>query len=161
MGHTLSFIGSINEYLMTLGKGWDVSFLCISLSKVLKNLQIGTNTLRNQKYIKSFPCMALYVIFPFDEPSVVLQTIVESCSSLGAIVSSLNRERKFLNYIQVGKAVDYATTLDETLNLSVPTLFGFNVPKLVLQVLTVKMILNASKPSVAKLDIHKEIDFIV
>ena len=73
---------------------------------------------------------------PIAEPSAALQTVVEACSSLGVIVNSPNRERRLLNYSQVGEALDYADTLDETLNLSVPTLFGFNVPRLVLQVLT-------------------------
>lgn len=160
-GHNLSFIGSINEYLMALEKGWDVSSFRKSLSKVLKNLQIGTNTSGNQKDAESRPCTVLYVICPFAEPSAVLQTVVEACSSLGGIVNSPNRERRLLNYSQVGKALDYAATLDETLNLSVPTLFGFNVPKLVLQVLTAEMILKASRPPVTELVTLKEIAFTV
>lgn len=160
-GHNLSFIGSINDYLMTLEKGWDVSCFRKSLSKVLKTLQIGTNTSGNQKDTESRPCMVLYVICPFAEPSAVLQTVVEACSSLGAIVNSPDRERRLLNYSQVGKALDYAATLDETLNLSVPTLFGFSVPKLVLQVLTAEMILKASRPPVTELVTLKEIAFTV
>lgn len=160
-GHNLSFSGSVNDYLTTLEKGWDVSSYRKSLSKVFKNLQIGTNTSGNQKDTENRPCMVLYVICPFAEPSAVLQTVVEACSSLGAIVNSPDRERRLLNYSQVGKALDYAATLDETVNLSVPTLFGFSVPKLVLQVLTAEMILKASRPPVTELVTHKEIAFTV
>ncbi|XP_057836995.2 mediator of RNA polymerase II transcription subunit 13 isoform X1 [Cryptomeria japonica] len=159
--NNLSFIGSINDYLMTLEKGWDVSSFCRSLAKVLKSFPIGANSPGTQKDTDNGPFTVLYVICPFAEPGPMLQTIVEACRCLGAIVNHPDKERRSITYSHVGKSLHCATTLDETLNLNVPTLFGFSVPKLVLQVLTAETILKATCPPVSELVTLKEIAFTV
>lgn len=159
--NSLSFIGSINDFLMTLEKGWDVSSFRRSLAKVLKSLPIGVNSPGIQKDTDTGPFTVLYVICPFAEPGPMLQTIVEACSCLGTIINHPDKERRLLTYGHVGKSLHCATTLDESLNLNVPALFGFSVPKLVLQVLTAETILKATRPPVSELVTLKEIAFTV
>lgn len=101
----------------------------------------------------------VYVVCPFPEPGVILQTLVECSVSLGYVISSPERERKSL-YLQVAKAQNSSASADEASASNVVMLSGFSIPKLVLQIVTIETVLRIDKPS-NELAVLKDIAFTV
>ncbi|XP_058103090.1 mediator of RNA polymerase II transcription subunit 13 isoform X2 [Magnolia sinica] len=160
-GTNASIMGSVSDYLVALSKAWDVRSFLKSLSKALKTLRLGSNSMANQKEGNSGPCIVIYVVCPFPEPIAVLQTVIEASAALGSIIPSSDRERRSSLQAQVGRALSCSATGDEASTSSVLTLSGFSIPKLVLQIVSVEAIFAASRPVLNELVILKEIAFTV
>ncbi|KAJ9141059.1 hypothetical protein P3X46_031639 [Hevea brasiliensis] len=156
-----SLVGSISDYFLSLSNGWDLTSYLKSLSKAVKSLKIGPCISTNTKEGNSGPCMVIYVVCPFPEPIAVLQTIIESSVAVGSTVLPSDRERRPLLLSQVGKALSCSAVVDEASPSNVLVLSGFNVPKLVLQIVTVDAIFRVTSPALNELVILKETAFTV
>lgn len=97
---------------------------------------------------------------PFPDPSAVLRTIVESSTALGSVIQS-DRDRRSVLNSQVARAFGSSAAVDETSISHIPVLSGFNVPKLVLQVVSVDSIFRITSPSFNELVILKDTAFSV
>lgn len=158
--NTTFTLGSISDYFLSLSNGWDMASFLRSLKKVLKALQIGSCSTSISTEGHRSPCTVIYVVCPFPDPVAVLQTVVESSVAIGSVIlSSENDKRSFL-YTQVGKALSSAAG-DETSISNIPTLSGFSIPRLVLQVIPVDAIFRVTSPSLNELVLLKEIAFTV
>ncbi|XP_065878471.1 mediator of RNA polymerase II transcription subunit 13 isoform X2 [Euphorbia lathyris] len=156
-----SLVGSISDYFLSLSNGWDLTSYLKSLSKAIKTLKIGPCLSTNQKEGNSGSCMVMYVVCPFPEPIAVLQTVIESSVSVGSTFLSSDRERRPILMSQVAKALSSSAVVDEASPSNVLVLSGFNVPKLVLQIVTVDAIFRVASPSLNELVILKETAFTV
>ncbi|KAF2310543.1 hypothetical protein GH714_014053 [Hevea brasiliensis] len=156
-----SLVGSISDYFLSLSNGWDLTSYLKSLSKAVKSLKIGPCISTSTKEGNSGPCMVIYVVCPFPEPIAVLQTIIESSVAVGSTVLPSDRERRPLLLSQVGKALSCSAVVDEASPSNVLVLSGFNVPKLVLQIVTVDAIFRVTSPALNELVILKETAFTV
>ncbi|GLU19597.1 hypothetical protein SLE2022_358380 [Rubroshorea leprosula] len=156
-----SLLGSISDYFLSLSNGWDLTSYLKSLSKALKALKLGTWLYANQKEGISGPCMVIYVVCPFPEPTAVLQTVVESSVAIGSVILSSDRDKRPMLHTQVGKALNYSAAVDEASISNIPVLSGFSVPKLILQIVTVDAIFRVTSPPFNELIILKEIAFTV
>lgn len=156
-----ALVGSLSDYFLSLSNGWDLTSFLKSLSKALKGLKVGTCLTMSPKEVNSGPCTVIYVVCPFPEPAAVLQTVIESCVSVGSTILSPDKERRSLLHNQVGKALSCSTVADETSISNVVTLSGFSIPKLVLQIVTVDSIFRVTSPALNELVILKEIAFTV
>lgn len=101
------------------------------------------------------------MVCPFPEPIAVLQTIIESSVAVGSTILPSDRERRPLLLSQVGKALSSSAVVDEASASNVLVLSGFNVPKLVLQIVTVDAIFRVTSPALNELVILKETAFTV
>nr|XP_016486612.1 PREDICTED: mediator of RNA polymerase II transcription subunit 13-like isoform X4 [Nicotiana tabacum] len=155
-----SMLGSISDYFLSLSNGWDLESYLKSLSKVLRNLKLGSCMTMNPEEGSTGPCTVIYVVCPFAEPLAVLQTVIESSIAAGSVILSSDKERRSTLQNQVGKALSYSAAVDESLP-NVLTLSGFCIPKLVLQIVTVDAIFRITNPAVSGLVILKEIAFTV
>ncbi|XP_047318998.1 mediator of RNA polymerase II transcription subunit 13 isoform X2 [Impatiens glandulifera] len=156
-----SLVGSISDYFLSLSNGWDLQSYLKSLSKVLKALKLGLCTTTNPKEENSRPCLVIYVVCPFPEPAAILQTVIESSISVGSNILSADKERRSIVHNQVMKALSCSATVDEASTSNILTLSGFNIPKLVLQIVTVDAIFRVTNPAVSELIILKETAFTV
>lgn len=156
-----SLLGSISDYFLSLSNGWDLTSYLKSLTKTLKALKLGAWLSANQKEGISGPCMVIYVVCPFPEPTAVLQTVVESSIAMGSVVLSSDRDKRRMLYNQVGKALSSSAAVDEASVSNIPVLSGFSIPKLVLQIVTVDAIFRVTSPPFNELVILKEIAFTV
>lgn len=157
---TASMLGSISDYFLSLSNGWDVASFLKSLSKVLKTLKLVSCLATNSKEGNNGACVVVYVVCPFPEPLAVLQTLIESSVALGSVLFSSDKERRSMLHNQVGKALSHLAAVDETLS-NVVALSGSNIPKLVLQVVTVDAIFRVTSPALNELTVLKEIAFTV
>ncbi|KAG2675251.1 hypothetical protein I3760_13G175200 [Carya illinoinensis] len=156
-----SLVGSISDYFLSLSNGWDLTSYLKSLSKALKGLKLGPCSSTNPKEGSSSPCMVIYVVCPFPEPTAVLQTVVESSVAVGSVILQSDRERRSILHSQVGKALSCSAAVDEATISNVLVLSGFSIPKLVLQIVTVDAIFRVTSPSLNELVILKETAFTV
>ncbi|XP_050219690.1 mediator of RNA polymerase II transcription subunit 13 isoform X2 [Mercurialis annua] len=156
-----SLVGSISDYFLSLSNGWDMTSYLKSLSKAVKALKIGPCLSANPKEGNAGPCMVIYVVCPFPEPVAVLQTVIESCVAVGSTFLSSDRERRPPLLSQVSKALSCSAVVDEASTSNVLVVAGFNVPKLVLQVVTVDAIFRVASPALNELVILKETAFTV
>ncbi|KAM7259885.1 hypothetical protein ACFE04_015626 [Oxalis oulophora] len=158
---TASLVGSISDYFLSLSNGWHLTSYLKSLSKALKSLKIPQHLTTNQKEGTSCPCVVIYVVCPFPEPSAVLQTVIESCVALGSSISSLDKERRSMLHSRIGRTLSCSAAVDESSASNVLALSGFSVPNLVLQFVTVDAIFRVSSPTVSELVMLKETAFTV
>ncbi|XP_010257656.1 PREDICTED: mediator of RNA polymerase II transcription subunit 13 [Nelumbo nucifera] len=156
-----SFVGSISDYLLSLSNGWELTSFLKSLSKVLKSLKLSSSSTMSQKEGVADPCTVIYVVCPYPEPIAVLQTVVESSAAIGSIIHASDKERRSMLHTQVGKALSCSTAVDEASTSNVPTISGFSIPKLVLQIITVDAIFRVTSPALHELVLLKEIAFTV
>ncbi|KAL0796493.1 hypothetical protein Bca101_067870 [Brassica carinata] len=162
-----SLLGSLSDYFLSLSNGWNVSSYLKSLSKALKGLKLGSCLYTNQKEGSASPCVVVYIVCPFPDPSAVLRTVVESSIALGSGIQpdrdrrSLDRDRRSLVNSQVAKAFGSSAAVDEASISQIPVLSGFSVPKLVLQVVSVDSIFRITSPSFNELVILKDTAFCV
>ncbi|EOY08936.1 RNA polymerase II transcription mediators isoform 1 [Theobroma cacao] len=156
-----SLLGSISDYFLSLSNGWDLACYLKSLSKALKALKLSQFLSTNQKEGISGPCMVIYVVCPFPEPTAVLKTVVESSIAIGSIILPSDRERRSVLYSQVGKALSSSAAADEASISNIPVVSGFSVPKLVLQIVTVDAIFRVTSPPFNELVILKETAFTI
>lgn len=103
----------------------------------------------------------LYVVCPFPEPAAVLQTLVESSVAAGSVLFSSDMDRRSMLHSQVGKALNGSPVVDEVSSSNVLTISGFNLPKLVLQIMSVDTIFRVTNPAFSELAIFKETAFTV
>ncbi|KAL1192992.1 Mediator of RNA polymerase II transcription subunit 13 [Cardamine amara subsp. amara] len=155
-----SLLGSLSDYFLSLSNGWNVSSYLKSLSKALKGLKLGSYLYTNQKEGSGSPCMVVYIVCPFPDPSAVLRTIIESSIALGSLIQSDRDRRSILNG-QVARAFGSSAAVDESSISHIPVLSGFSVPKLVLQVVSVDSIFRITSPSFNELVILKDTAFTV
>ncbi|CAN8287998.1 unnamed protein product [Cochlearia groenlandica] len=155
-----SLLGSLSDYFLSLSNGWNVSSYLKSLSKALKGLKFGSSLYTNQKEGSACPCMVVYIVCPFPDPSAVLRTIVESSIALGSAIQPDRDRRSTLNS-QVARAFGSSAAVDEASISHIPVLSGFSVPKLVLQVVSVDSIFRITSPSFNELVILKDTAFSV
>ncbi|CAH8306210.1 unnamed protein product [Eruca vesicaria subsp. sativa] len=155
-----SLLGSLSDYFLSLSNGWNVSSYLKSLSKALKGLKLGSCLNTNQKEGSASPCMVVYIVCPFPDPSAVLRTIVESSIALGSGIQP-DRDRRSLLNSQVARAFGSSAAVDEASISHIPVLSGFSVPKLVLQVVSVDSIFRITSPSFNELVILKDTAFSV
>ncbi|XP_039014736.1 LOW QUALITY PROTEIN: mediator of RNA polymerase II transcription subunit 13-like [Hibiscus syriacus] len=155
-----SLLGSISDFFLCLSNGWDLTCYLKSLSKALKALKIGQFLFTNQKEGISSPCMVIYVVCPFPEPTAVLKTVIESSIAVGSNILPSDRDRSLL-HSQVGKALSSSGAADETSVSNIPVVSGFSVPKVVLQIITVDTIFRVTSPPFNELVILKEMAFTV
>lgn len=155
-----SILGSISDYFLSLSNGWDVSSYLKSLSRILKNLNLGSCMTTKGKEGNSGPYTVIYVVCPFPEPLAILRTLIESSIALGSAVLSSDKERRSIMYNQVAKALSHSAAVDEALP-NILTISGFTIPKLVLQIVTVDAIFRVTNPPLNELVILKEIAFTV
>ncbi|GMI88711.1 Mediator of RNA polymerase II transcription subunit 13, GRAND CENTRAL, MACCHI-BOU 2 [Hibiscus trionum] len=156
-----SLLGSISDFFLSLSNGWDLTCYLKSLSKALKALKIGQFLFTNQKEGISSPCMVIYVVCPFPEPTAVLKTVIESSIAVGSNILPSDRDRRSLLHSQVGKALSSSAAADETSVSNIPVVSGFSVPKVVLQIVTVDAIFRVTSPPFNELVILKEMAFTV
>ncbi|XP_012067059.1 mediator of RNA polymerase II transcription subunit 13 isoform X2 [Jatropha curcas] len=156
-----SLVGSISDYFLSLSNGWDLTSYLKSLSKAIKVLKIGPSLSTNPKEGNSGPCMVIYVVCPFPEPVAVLQTVIESSVAVGSTFLTSDRERRPILLNHVGKALSSSAVVDEASPSNILVLSGFNVPKLVLQIVTVDAIFRVTSPGLNELVILKETAFTV
>ncbi|XP_022742106.1 mediator of RNA polymerase II transcription subunit 13 isoform X2 [Durio zibethinus] len=156
-----SLLGSISDYFLSLSNGWDLGCYLKSLSKKLKALKVGQYLSTNQKEGISGPCLVIYVVCPFPEPTAVLKTVVESSVAVGSIILPSDRDMRSILHGQVGKALSSSVAADETSISNIPVVSGFSVPKLVLQIVTVDTIFRVTSPPFNELVILKETAFTV
>ncbi|KAG9454603.1 hypothetical protein H6P81_007507 [Aristolochia fimbriata] len=149
-----TLMGSVSDFIIALSKGWDVRNYLLSLSKAVKTLKFGLNSAVHQKEGGTGPCLVIYVVCPFSEPSAILQALVESSVSLGSSILSSDKDWTLL-HSQVGKALSCSDGVDETSISSILTLSGFSVPRLVLQMVTIESVFINQPP------ILKDIAFTV
>ncbi|KAJ4755679.1 Mediator of RNA polymerase II transcription subunit 13 [Rhynchospora pubera] len=156
-------VSSISDFFMSLSKGWSVKSFINSLTKVIRDLKFTPNSSLNQKESNGSPCTVVYVVCPFPDPSAVLETLVECSVALGtAVLTPSERERKSMLYSHVLRALNPNTGIDESSsNSNVIMLSGFNLPKVVLQIITVESILRLNNPSFNELSLLKDIAFTV
>ncbi|XP_020581529.1 mediator of RNA polymerase II transcription subunit 13 [Phalaenopsis equestris] len=159
-GSNLLSFSSITDYFAALSKCWNVKGFLNSVKMVLKDLKLAANPSPNHKEHSIGPCMVVYVVCPFPEPTAVLQTVVQCSAALGSGVLTSDKERQSLLYDQVAKALISSAAVDEASASNVVMLSGFRIPKLVLQIVTVDSLLRLNKPS-KELAIFKEIAFTV
>uniref|UniRef100_A0A1D1ZKE6 Mediator of RNA polymerase II transcription subunit 13 n=1 Tax=Anthurium amnicola TaxID=1678845 RepID=A0A1D1ZKE6_9ARAE len=155
----ISAISSITDFFVALENGWDVKSFLKALTKALKTLKLGLCSTINQKESKGGPCMVVYVVCPFPEPIAILQTVVEASVALGSNFLAADKERRSILHSQVSKALSCAAAADEASISNVLMLSGFNIPKLVLQIVTVDSLLRV-KPG-NELAMLKEYAFTV
>ncbi|XP_020677957.1 mediator of RNA polymerase II transcription subunit 13 isoform X1 [Dendrobium catenatum] len=153
-------ISSITDYFVALSKCWNVKGYLNSVKKVLKGLKLAANPSPNHKERNVGPCMVVYVVCPFPEPTAVLQTVIECSAALGSGVLAPDKDRQSLLYNQVAKSLISSAAVDEASASNVVMLSGFRIPKLVLQIVTVDCLLRLNRPS-KELGIFKEIAFTV
>ncbi|KAL0905396.1 hypothetical protein M5K25_023813 [Dendrobium thyrsiflorum] len=153
-------ISSITDYFVALSKCWNVKGYLNSVKKVLKDLKLAANPSPNHKERNVGPCMVVYVVCPFPEPTAVLQTVIECSAALGSGVLAPDKDRQSLLYNQVAKSLISSAAVDEASASNVVMLSGFRIPKLVLQIVTVDSLLRLNRPS-KELAIFKEIAFTV
>ena len=84
----------------------------------------------------------VYVVCPFPETTAILQTIVEASTALGSNYFSSDKNRRSYLHTQVTKALSCSSSSDEASISNVFTLSGFNISKLVLQIITVDSLLR-------------------
>ncbi|WOL08835.1 mediator of RNA polymerase II transcription subunit 13 isoform X1 [Canna indica] len=156
----VNVVSSINDFFLSLSKSWNPKNFIKSLTKVIKDLKLTSNSSINQKEGSSGPCTVVYVVCPFPEPTAILQTLVECSATLGSVVYSPDKERRSLLYSQVAKSLNCSTVIDEVSTSNVLMLSGFSVPKLVLQIITVETLLRIYRPT-SELAILKDIAFTV
>ncbi|OMP07507.1 Mediator complex, subunit Med13 [Corchorus olitorius] len=156
-----SLLGSISDYFLSLSNGWDLACYLKSLSKALKALKLGQFLSTNQKEGISGPCMVIYVVCPFPEPTAVLKTVIESSIAVGSIILPSDRERRSVLHSQVGKALSSSAAADEASISNIPVVSGFSVPKLVLQIVTVDAIFRVTSPPFNELVVLKETAFTI
>ncbi|XVE62127.1 hypothetical protein DITRI_Ditri06bG0094000 [Diplodiscus trichospermus] len=154
-----SLLGSISDYFLSLSNGWDLACYLKSLSKALKALKFGQFLSTNQKEGISSPCMVIYVVCPFPDPTAVLKTVVESSIAVGSIILPPDRDRRSILLSQVGKALSSSAAADEASISNIPVVSGFSVPKLVLQIVTVDVIFRVTSTPFNELVILKETAF--
>ncbi|KAJ0242394.1 Mediator of RNA polymerase II transcription subunit 13 [Hirschfeldia incana] len=155
-----SLLGSLSDYFLSLSNGWNVSSYLKSLSKALKGLKLGSCLYTNQKEGSASPCVVVYIVCPFPDPSAVLRTVVESSIALGSGIQP-DRDRRSLLNSQVTRAFGSSAAVDEASISHIPVLSGFSVPKLVLQVVSVDSIFRITSPSFNELVILKDTAFSV
>ncbi|WZY96713.1 hypothetical protein YC2023_069042 [Brassica napus] len=155
-----SLLGSLSDYFLSLSNGWNVNSYLKSLSKALKGLKLGSGLYTNQKEGSATPCMVVYIVCPFPDPSAVLRTVVESSIALGSGIKP-DRDRRSLLNSQVARAFGSSAAVDEASISHIPVLSGFSVPKLVLQVVSVDSIFRITSPSFNELVILKDTAFSV
>ncbi|CAM8916712.1 unnamed protein product [Rhodiola kirilowii] len=156
-----TLVGSISDYFLSLSNGWDLTNFLKSLSKVLKGLKIDVPSNFNSKDTSNCSTMVMYVVCPFPEPAAVLRTIVEASVAAGSVIFSSDLDRRSMLYTQVGKALNGSPVVDEVSSSNVLTISGFNVPKLVLQIVSVDTIFRVTNPAFSELAILKEMAFTV
>ncbi|KAL0864171.1 hypothetical protein Bca101_043289 [Brassica carinata] len=156
-----SLLGSLSDYFLSLSNGWNVTSYLKSLSKALKGLKLESCLNTNQKEgSATSPCIVVYIVCPFPDPSAVLRTIVQSCIALGSGIQPDKDRRSLLNS-QVARAFGSSAAVDEASISHIPVLSGFSVPKLVLQVVSVDSIFRITSPSFNELVILKDTAFSV
>ncbi|XP_040994670.1 mediator of RNA polymerase II transcription subunit 13-like isoform X3 [Juglans microcarpa x Juglans regia] len=155
-----SLMGSISNYFLSLSNDWDLTSYLKSLSKALKGLKLSPYSSTNPRDGSCGPCMVIYVVCPFPDPTAVLQTVVESSVAVGSVILQSDRERSIL-HSQVGKALSCSEAVDEATISNVLVLSGFSIPQLVLQIVTVDAIFRVTSPSYDELVILKETAFTV
>ncbi|XP_078439793.1 RNA polymerase II transcription mediator [Wolffia australiana] len=141
-GRNISSISSVSDFFGALESAWDVSSYLNALTKALKNLKLMSTSGINQKDIKGGSCTVVYVVCPFPEPTAVLQTVVEASATLGSSYFSADKERRSLLQTQVSKALSGVSAFDEASTSSLLVLSGFNMSKLVLQIVTIDSLLR-------------------
>ncbi|KAF8082132.1 hypothetical protein N665_0846s0014 [Sinapis alba] len=156
-----SLLGSLSDYFLSLSNGWNVTSYLKSLSKALKGLKLESCLYSNQKEgSATSPCIVVYIVCPFPDPSAVLRTIVQSSIALGSGIQQDKDRRSLLNS-QVARAFGSSAAVDEASISHIPVLSGFSVPKLVLQVVSVDSIFRITSPSFNELVILKDTAFSV
>ncbi|KAJ0253311.1 Mediator of RNA polymerase II transcription subunit 13 [Hirschfeldia incana] len=155
-----SLLGNLSDYFLSLSNGWNVTSYLKSLSKALKGLKLESCLSTNQKEGSATPCIVVYIVCPFPDPSAVLKTIVQSSIALGSGIQPDKDRRSLLNS-QVARAFGSSATVDEASISHIPVLSGFSVPKLVLQVVSVDSIFRITSPSFSELVILKDTAFSV
>ncbi|CDY08238.1 BnaA05g13810D [Brassica napus] len=156
-----SLLGSLSDYFLSLSNGWNVTSYLKSLSKALKGLKLESCLYTNQKEgSATSPCIVVYIVCPFPDPSAVLRTIVQSSIALGSGIQPDKDRRSLLNS-QVARAFASSAAVDEASISHIPVLSGFSVPKLVLQVVSVDSIFRITSPSFNELVILKDTAFSV
>ncbi|KAL8139747.1 hypothetical protein V2J09_005768, partial [Rumex salicifolius] len=157
-----SLVGSISDYFLSLSNGWDITSFLKSLTKVLKALKLGSlPSSTNAKEGNSTPSTVIYIVCPFPDQTAILQTVVEACVAIGSVVYSADSDRRSMLYSQVGKALSSSAGIDEASASNILRLYGFSIPKLVLQIVTVDTIFRVTSPTLNELIILKEIAFTV
>ncbi|MBA0737546.1 hypothetical protein Gogos_011003 [Gossypium gossypioides] len=156
-----SLLGSISDFFLSLSNGWDMTCYLKSLSKALKALKIGQFLFTNQKEGISSPCLVIYVVCPFPEPTAVLKTVIESSIAVGSIILPSDRDKRSLLHSQIGKALSSSAAADEASVSNIPVVSGFSVPKVVVQIVTVDAIFRVTSPPFNELVILKEMAFTV
>ncbi|KAG2251525.1 hypothetical protein Bca52824_081661 [Brassica carinata] len=156
-----SLLGSLSDYFLSLSNGWNVTSYLKSLSRALKGLKLESCLYTNQKEgSATSPCIVVYIVCPFPDPSAVLRTIVQSSIALGSGIQP-NKDRRSLLNSQVARAFGSSAAVDEASISHIPVLSGFSVPKLVLQVVSVDSIFRITSPSFNELVILKDTAFSV
>ncbi|XP_021714941.1 mediator of RNA polymerase II transcription subunit 13-like [Chenopodium quinoa] len=154
-------IGSISDFYQSLSSSWDIASYLRSLAKALKTLQLGSCSAANAKEGNNSSCTVIYVVCPFPDPIAVLQTIVESSVAVASVFFSTENDKRAILHSQVGKALNHAAGVDEVSISNIPTLSGFSIPRIVLQIVPIDAIFRVSSPSLNELVLFKEIAFTV
>ncbi|EFJ06478.1 hypothetical protein SELMODRAFT_430729 [Selaginella moellendorffii] len=137
-----SSINLANDYITAMDNGWDVSEFRKSLRKACKSLNLG-NSVSLEADHENSPSTVLYVVSPSSEPSMVLQTLMETCQSIGPNLNIKKASGK--NSMEDGKQ----------------PVAGFSIGRLALQVVTPETVIRLSSSPAAGLDILKELSFAV
>ncbi|XP_042959742.1 mediator of RNA polymerase II transcription subunit 13-like isoform X2 [Carya illinoinensis] len=87
-----SLMGSISNYFLSLSNDWDLMSYLKSLSKALKGLKLSPYSSTNPRDGSWGPCMVIYVVCSFPDPTAVLQTVVESSVAVGSMILQSDRE---------------------------------------------------------------------
>ncbi|XP_031502551.1 mediator of RNA polymerase II transcription subunit 13 [Nymphaea colorata] len=159
-GCGLSLLNSINEYVMSVSRDWDLDSYCNSLCKVLKAIRLGP-TSTSPKEGSGVPCTVIYIVCPFPSCSAILRTLIEASAAIGSVFHSHDKDKRSSIHAQVEKALTLTTTADETSVSSIVTLAGFSVSKLVLQIVTLENILKVNRPPLTEQITLKEMAFTV
>ncbi|KAF3791054.1 Mediator of RNA polymerase II transcription subunit 13 [Nymphaea thermarum] len=159
-GCGLSSLNSINEYVMSVSRDWDLDSYCNSLCKVLKAIRLGP-TSTSPKEGSGVPCTVIYIVCPFPSCSAILRTLIEASAAIGSVIHSHDKDKRSSIHAQVEKALTLTTTADETSVSSIVTLAGFSVSKLVLQIVTLENILKVNRPPLTEQITLKEMAFTV
>lgn len=93
--------------------------------------------------LSCFSLQVVYVVCPVSDPAGILQTMLDSCSSLGSAITSIDREQ------QAGMG-----GIDEDL---LSNILGFSIPRFALQLVTAETIFKTSGPQVPAVDVLKEV----
>ncbi|GAB4835105.1 hypothetical protein Ancab_000013 [Ancistrocladus abbreviatus] len=156
-----SLVGSISDYFLSLSNGWDMNSFLKSLKKVLKALKFGSPSSMHTKEGNNSPSTVIYVVCPFPDPCAILQTLIESSVTVGSVIFSADSDRRSMLHNQVCKALSYSAGVDEASASNILALSGFNIPKLVLQVITVDAIFRVTSPTLSEPVLLKDIAFTV